>query len=209
MEESATVKDIALLIFGAVIGVVPWLLEKAGIDMPKPIYVGLLVLSPMLAGWALIKLGWLERIAWLQDKKLSLSSSLIVLASLVFIVWILARTTELFSSQFKAYTDIPLNSLEQVTNRTFENETIDVDGKDFRNCTFTNVTLVFKGEKTSAFQFSLFLGTLHVVTNNPSIGGFGETLRAFEMLQRDGSVKSWTDERGFHVLKILSGAKPK
>lgn len=39
-----------------------------------------------------------------------------------------------------------------VTNQTFANETVSVDGKTFTNCTFTNVILLFEGGDMPTFN---------------------------------------------------------
>jgi hypothetical protein len=39
MEDSGLAKDFALLVVGVGFGVLPWLLDKVGIEMPRPIYV--------------------------------------------------------------------------------------------------------------------------------------------------------------------------
>ena len=78
--DQAVGRDVWLLILGAVAGVLPWLLDKAGIEMPKPIYVGLLMLSVVLIGWALIDLRWIENLPALRSKRIALSTAYFSLA---------------------------------------------------------------------------------------------------------------------------------
>ncbi len=61
--------------------------------------------------------------------------------------------------------------LEQVNQQNFNNESVAVDGKNFQSCVFTNVTLVYKGEKGFTVGNSKFVGqTVVEVPNGPSSG---------------------------------------
>ena len=82
----------------------------------------------------------------------------------------------------------PTKDLELVDNpRPFINETIEVDGKNFQNCTFTNVRLVFQGKKTETFQNNKFYGTIVIATPNHGIAAFAELISAFGIF-KDQSV---------------------
>lgn len=55
-----------------------------------------------------------------------------------------------------------------VSGHRFENEAIDVDGKSFRSCTFTNVTFLFHGTAPTEFTGkSLFDGSFRLDTDHP------------------------------------------
>src|ERR1700730_6839312 len=53
---------------------------------------------------------------------------------------------------------VPLKSLELIENRSFTNATIEIDGKNFEHCNFTNVSFVFRGRKTAAIRYNNFQG---------------------------------------------------
>jgi hypothetical protein len=55
-----------------------------------------------------------------------------------------------------------------ISSRKFENESILIDGKSFRNCTFTNVTFLFHGTAPTEFTGqSQFAGSIRLSTNHP------------------------------------------
>jgi hypothetical protein len=81
-------KDIALLVLGAVAGLLPWLLDKAGIEMPKPVYVGCLFLCVILVWWALASLDWLGRAPLIRGRNISLAN--VILAFIAIFILILA-----------------------------------------------------------------------------------------------------------------------
>lgn len=53
-------------------------------------------------------------------------------------------------------------SLELVEGKQFVNEQVELDGKQFNDNTFTNVTLVYKGQKPSGMLNNHFRGSLVV-----------------------------------------------
>ena len=46
----------------------------------------------------------------------------------------------------------------------FENERIELHGKSFQGCTFTNCELVFDGDRSPTFDRNKFIDTVFVVT---------------------------------------------
>lgn len=91
MEENVS-KEIALLVLGAVIGVVPWLLDKMGIELPKPMYRVLLVISVLLIWWALARLRWIDRIPGIDTIKISLANALLSAVALI-LLWLSIKPT--------------------------------------------------------------------------------------------------------------------
>jgi hypothetical protein len=61
--------------------------------------------------------------------------------------------------------------LEEVSFKTFRNETVPIDGKSFHNCTFINVTFEYDGRSTIAFSNNTMVGAIGVKSINPSIFG--------------------------------------
>jgi hypothetical protein len=171
MEDAGFVKDIALLVIGAVAGVAPWLLDKIGVEMPKPVYVGLLLFSAILVGWAFNSLGWLEKIPILRDKRLPLSTGLICGIVLSLSVWLLLREgmaeTKYDSRKWQS------DKNEVMSRKSYLNETVEIDGKTFDHCSFTNVTLMYHGTASTSFLDSTFQGSLALRTDNVAAKGFG------------------------------------
>jgi hypothetical protein len=63
---------------------------------------------------------------------------------------------------------VPEDQLEKIENKEFINQTIDIDGKLFRNCKFVNARLVIHGKKNSSMVANHFDGPLVLTTDNPS-----------------------------------------
>ncbi len=61
---------------------------------------------------------------------------------------------------------------ERVERQTFSNTTVELDGKSFEHCQFSNVTLVYRGVAPVAFIESKFSGTIFLATTNPSVTNF-------------------------------------
>lgn len=57
MDSADITKDIALLVIGAAIGLLPWLLDKVEIEMPKYIAVSLSVCAIVALAWGLSNIG--------------------------------------------------------------------------------------------------------------------------------------------------------
>lgn len=55
---------------------------------------------------------------------------------------------------------------ETVYGRTFENETVDLDGRKFDHCTFKNVRMRFQGRAPTDFVYCQFQGKVALDTNN-------------------------------------------
>ena len=66
-----------------------------------------------------------------------------------------------------AFSDAPL---VLVSDKTFMNEEVGIDGKRFVRCTFTNVKFVFNGTAGSAFDSCNFLGSRILSSKNRAVG---------------------------------------
>ena len=76
--------------------------------------------------------------------------------------------------------------MEHVRHRNFLNETVEIDGRDFEDCTFTNVKLMTHGKKSSAFHHGTFYGTVALTTDNDALSAFGEAMWSLGMTSYDG-----------------------
>lgn len=169
MEEAGFIKDLALLIIGAVVGMVPWLLDKVGIEMPKPVYIVLLLLSVALVGWALNSLGWIERIPLFREKRIPLSTGIICGAVLFFSVWLLLGK---IGADIKYdYRKWQSDRNEVISRKAYLNEAVELDGKTFDHCTFTNATLVYHGLASTNLIEPTFHGSLALRTDNQAAKG--------------------------------------
>jgi hypothetical protein len=60
------------------------------------------------------------------------------------------------------------SKLETVTDAIFSNRTVEIDGKEFRDCHFHNATLRFHGRSVFAFHGDEFNGVV-LSTDNPTV----------------------------------------
>jgi hypothetical protein len=87
--------------------------------------------------------------------------------------------------------------LEVIVGKKYINESLEVDGKRFEHCDFTNVTFMYHGLAEYAIVEDSFHGSIQLVTDNISIEAF-ETLQ--QNLQKSPGVT-----QGFTGLKDKSG----
>jgi hypothetical protein len=59
--------------------------------------------------------------------------------------------------------------LERVENKTFINERVILDGKDFRHCKFQNVTFVYNGTGPFSFAYNELINVPQFYTDNLSV----------------------------------------
>lgn len=76
----------------------------------------------------------------------------------------------LYHYHYKTYSYNRNATLKLVTDRSFRSEKVLIDGKEFRNCTFDNVTIVYNGTAPVRMIGNSFSGDLIMTTDNPAIG---------------------------------------
>jgi hypothetical protein len=88
----------------------------------------------------------------------------------------LAKTRPDLTSSFYA------GELETVSSKSFSGQTIELDGKLFENCTFTQVELVFHGTKKFKLHHNHFtaIGPIKIRTDNPAAFLFLQTFLELE-----------------------------
>jgi hypothetical protein len=193
MDDVVSVKDIAILILGAVAGVAPWLLDKIGIEMPRPVYIGLLLASIILVSWALGSLGWVERFPILRGRRISLSSGLIYGIALILSLWLLYGKSVMAGYDYRKWST---NKMDTINRRTYYNETVEIDGKIFDHCKFSNVTLVYHGLGGTTFLEAQFDGITLLRTDNQAAKG---------MLLMESFLRNNKDVTKFIVGEIDAG----
>ncbi len=83
-------------------------------------------------------------------------------------------------SVWRADYDTPIDQMEHVRHRNFLNEIVEIDGRDFEDCTFTNVKLMSHGKKSSAFHHGTFYGTVALATDNDACPASGKQCGVWE-----------------------------
>jgi hypothetical protein len=124
-----------------------------------------------IAGWILAGLNWVgQRLtpsaktnpvrAWLTSP--NLTGILILLGlSLSSLQWYLHR-------DYNHLKYDPAAPLEQITDKVFTNQTVEIDGKDYRYCHFRNVTFMFHGRSRFALEHNGFGGII-LNSDNPTV----------------------------------------
>jgi hypothetical protein len=179
MEDSNIAKDISILVIGAALGFIPWLLDKVGIEMPKPIYVGLLLLSFVMVSWALSNLGWLERISLLRGRQWRASSAVIWACTLVLSI-LMATMIENKShfenkpanaEQWKEYNDQWGRQMKEIIiGQTFyAGQRILLDGYSYVNCTFDRSILIDNGTAPFDFTGNRMIGPISLISDNNAV----------------------------------------
>lgn len=76
----------------------------------------------------------------------------------------------------------PNASLTRVESVSFRDTVVPLDGFDYRNCQFDNVTFKYNGTTPVQFQNNLVRGPLNFTTDNPSISSTLAVLAGFGLV---------------------------
>jgi len=80
--------------------------------------------------------------------------------------------------------------MKEITNKTFKNETVELDGFAFLSCTFDGSHLIFRGSDHFGFDKPIFAGqTTMEFTDSAKL-----TLKAFDAFYEDDrSARRWIE----------------
>ena len=161
----------------AAIGVIPWLLEKRGVAVP-PFFIvagGILTIVVLAIGLFHPLVAGLERqpVAFIKDHANTLAASfLALLVGIAGTWWVVTDRPKHDQYTIADYRKWQSDKRETISWKTFTNETVEIDGTLFDNCTFENVTLMFHGTAPPTFLKTTFKGTNLLTTDNKSATGF-------------------------------------
>ncbi len=113
---------------------------------------GLLCLPPCLEALGL-------RVRIFGSKPMAPSKGRWVTLLVITIVLLIISSAGLYRTFYK---ELNRNEMQLVSHRTFANEEVEVDGKNFVDCTFNNATVVFKGTKRFYIDHSHLAGTIRI-----------------------------------------------
>ncbi|MGA2978282.1 MAG: hypothetical protein ABSD76_01705 [Terriglobales bacterium] len=178
MEQSSITKDVAILVIGIAFGAIPWLLDKMGIEMPKGVYLGLLILSVLFIGGALINLEWIDKLPWPGNRRMSVGTGIVINLMLLAVLWVSVTGREKL--------DHPKSSanLEAVYGRQFSNEKVVLDGRNYIDCKFDNVTFRWDG-RPWAMMNGAITGKKRLETFDGKIVDTVDVLKALQFLNPD------------------------
>ncbi|HEX3740052.1 MAG TPA: hypothetical protein VHV29_10040 [Terriglobales bacterium] len=93
--------------------------------------------------------------------------------------------------------NLDIKSLERIEGKQYSNESVEVDGKYFEDCTFENVTFIIHGKKTAAFYHNNWYVGVKLLTDNASVSSFIEFTLPFRML---GTDVQWGEDQKTHMV---------
>jgi len=193
-----------------------WARVKSGLDWLQH---GHLIYQLLLAGGAgKVVQAMLQKHSQLDPTLITaiwLLVSGVVMAGLVFLgKWLQARKASPAGPvtgdyAIPDYREWKSNVTEQITGRTYTNESVEIDGKVFTECTFQNATLVYHCLAPTTFFKPQFKGTLMVKTDNQAAKAFSEFAESLKQLgantgaqyfeigraDKEGNVKTIVRER--------------
>src|SRR5205814_1611969 len=90
-----------------------------------------------------------------------------------------------------------------IQDRDFENEKIELDGKNFQSCRFRNVTFVFRGKHPFSLSNNALTRPLFLETNfGPNYQAARSVLDLAQMLVKTGQIERNNLYREFLVFPI-------
>jgi hypothetical protein len=114
---------------------------------------------------------------------------------------------DIYENRFAKFVPVfelgPEPKWEHVRNQTFVNETIEVDGKQFEDCKFNNVHLVFHGRKAFSVIHADFIGTIAISSDDRRLSAFGELLSVFGIVGGPGVAVYYDAHKNWVGAKIF------
>jgi len=172
VEASSIVKDIALAVVAAVLGFIPWFLDKRGVEMNRHVLSLIFACSMFLLAWALAKL---STHITSQSPRISLIGAALLVAASVASCLYFAKGLEQDPFAWRGAA-VPLHRIQ---GKHFNNEQVLLDGTSYVECTFTNVTLIYNGTAPYRLEYITTAGTVNIRTDNPAISNMTGLLYSF------------------------------
>lgn len=79
-------------------------------------------------------------------------------------------------------------NFEKISRKTFKGENVLVDGREFVECTFDNVTLIYNGTTPPRFTGNTFIGRTMLSSNNYAIDGIMGILELLRYLPQNSHI---------------------
>jgi hypothetical protein len=170
-------KEIVLGIIFTMVGLAPYILEKRGYPMPTSVitFGGSVTIVALSYGLFVAISLLLGKVSYLANQNYSLATSAsaviaIAVASSLITWWVIGGVPP---PRAYDYTKWQSDKNETISRRNYLNETVEIDGKLFDHCKFTNVTLMYHGLGATTFLEPQFVGSVALRTDNQAVKGFG------------------------------------
>jgi hypothetical protein len=171
--------------------------------------IGTLVSWLQFVWWIVVGIGYLIKLSkreatmpsWLSSNKVWGAAVVIGLVVSSLSLYLNYRKGGI--ENFQPMATLAASDLVQIKNKHFLNESVDVDGKNFENCTFDNAKLIYHGEKGFTMDHIHFNGTIVVTADKDAISGFGELLANFGMISGPGVSFGEDEHYNFWVRRVF------
>lgn len=160
----------------AIVGTVPWLAEKNGMTVPIELVKAGGVITIIVLGILAYQL------CTFNPKRLSGRWGISIIA---FTAGIASTCWVIYPITMAVYDHRKFSSETQETiyKKTFINETVDIDGKLFDRCTFSNVTFIYHGLGRPTFIEPRFMeGAIHWHSDNVAVNQYMKLMEYVQAL---------------------------
>jgi|GEM_PF-6167632 len=120
-----------------------------------------------------------------SNTKLAGAMLTVIVLSVLVAVFFLGRLSLPANDKFNNRKFTAAEDLPKVTNKTFTNERVVLDGKHFEDCIFTNVTLIYNGTDRFGLRHNRFRSSITVGTESEAVEGAIGLFKGLGMVTSD------------------------
>jgi hypothetical protein len=155
-----------------VLGLLPYFLENRGVPMPPwAINLGGFVTIAALCYGLFFPISWVfgNFIIGNMPMPSAISIALLCILGTIAAAWWVKGS---FIDTPFDYHNWQFNKNETINRRSYFSEMVEVDGKTFDHCEFTNVKFLYHGIANITFLDPIFTGNIYLQTDNQAAKGF-------------------------------------
>jgi hypothetical protein len=125
---------------------------------------------------------------------------LLVMALLTLLTWAAIATKAYRKPDVKQWYS---TKQETIYGQSYINQTLEIDGKSFDHCHFTNVNFIFHGLAPTDFKEVTMQGDIQFKTDNVAAKGYARLIKAFP-----NAIPDWRGEDVHGNQRLLDTTKP-
>jgi hypothetical protein len=211
METPGITKDLSLLLVGVTAGLLTWILDKVGVEMPRPILASLGLLAIVGFSWGAFNLTVLLIPRDWRIPRISLPGAICFMATATAMLWWLSASLGWTRQDL---TKFPDKKPERISGKTYTGGVVEIDGRIFEHCIFKDVTMMYHGTGSWSLIEPTFQGSVYLKTDNKAIhdfttmreyvNGFASGLNAYDiddtgrlhaLNKSDPTTLRWSDQQ--------------
>lgn len=100
------------------------------------------------------------------------------------------------ASKLGVYKAVPQHKLILIYGREFQNERVELDGKDFEHCKFNQVTLVLRGRTNFVLRENTFSGSLWIDAASEPASQLVALMKGLGLINKNIEVKERSSSQG-------------